>query len=432
MFENQVTSLYELFLSCQGRFTTDTRKIQGGELYFALKGENFNGNLFAKSALEKGASYVVIDEDMKLDDSKTFRCKNVLLAMQQLATHHRRQFDIPFIAIAGSNGKTTTKELLSLCLQQRYNVHATKGNFNNHIGVPITLLEMESTTEIAVIEIGTNAFGEIAFLCDILEPNYGIITNIGKEHLEGFGDIEGVAKEESALYNYLQKHDGFAFVNNDDRYLYRMSHRLDKTRTYSAKTEADDYFTVETLLPYLELKSDNSIFKSKLQGLHNAENMCAAISISRQFNVSDKKISKALSSYQSSNNRSEWRELDSNSFMLDAYNANPSSMLAALKTFRLASSPKKVVLLGDMFELGATRLIEHEEIAMIAWEIKDAEVYLVGTSFSEVCTMHGKMAFDNVDELIEFLRVKNYSNTWFLIKGSRGMRMERVMEVFEA
>jgi len=428
----QIADLYQKFISNGMSFSTDSRKLKSGDIFFALKGDNFNGNQFASKALELGASIVVVDEEVDGDPSKLMRCDNVLSTFQALAQHHRRQFDIPVIAIAGSNGKTTTKELLTACLSAKYAVHATKGNFNNHIGVPITLLEMSETAEIAVIEIGTNSFGEIAFLCDLLEPNFGLITNIGKEHLEGFGNIEGVAKEESELYQHLHKHNGFAFVNLDDVYLNRMSHRLLEKRGYSLTVEADDFFKATSLIPGIELKSGETTFRSRLQGQHNAENMAAAISVSRHFDVVDEKIGEALLGYRSSNNRSEWREIGSNSFLLDAYNANPSSMVAALNTFALASHNRKVMLLGDMFELGDLAYEEHEKVAKMAWSIPNAEVYLVGDSFMEVCKKHGKEGFKDVRSLTTFLVDIGYADTWFLIKGSRSMRMEDALSAFES
>ena len=247
---------YSTFIDCNQRFSTDTRGIKPGDIFFALKGDNFNGNTYAKQALEEGAAYVVVDEDLEFKDDRVIQVPDVLEFMQELATTHRRQFKIPIIAIAGSNGKTTTKELMLGALSTQYKVHATARNFNNHIGVPITLLSMPKDTEIGLIEIGTNNFGEIAFLSELLEPNYGMITNIGKEHLEGFGDLEGVAREESELYNYLIKHNGFAFVNADDMYLNRMSHRLKKTKKR------------------IRLKINPQIYMSKLLKLHQRWNCC--------------------------------------------------------------------------------------------------------------------------------------------------------------
>ncbi|MFT5513086.1 MAG: UDP-N-acetylmuramoyl-tripeptide--D-alanyl-D-alanine ligase, partial [Bacteroidia bacterium] len=245
---------HSIFIDSKQRFSTDTRGIKPGDIFFALKGENFNGNTYAKQAIEEGAAYAVVDEPVHFKSDQLIQVPDVLGFMQELATFHRRQFDIPIIAIAGSNGKTTTKELMLGVLSTQYRVHATAGNFNNHIGVPITLLSMPMNTEIGLIEIGTNNFGEIAFLSQLLEPNYGIITNIGKEHLEGFGDLEGVAREESELYNYLVKNKGFAFVNADDTYLNRMSHRLKDKRTYSLKDKtADVYVEVVEVAPEVEL-----------------------------------------------------------------------------------------------------------------------------------------------------------------------------------
>lgn len=427
----KIEEFYRHFKQLDQRFTTDTRKLQSGDIFFALKGGNFNGNRYAKQALESGAALVVTDEDTDSDPGKTVRVDDVLTFMQQLATYHRNQFNIPVLAVAGSNGKTTTKELLISVLSEKYRVHATSGNLNNHIGVPMTLLSMAPDTEIAVIEIGTNAFGEIRFLSELLQPDFGLITNIGKEHLEGFGDLEGVAREESELYHYLLRNKGFAFVNLDDPYLSRMSHRLTNKSTYSVKTpDANVYVEILQPAPTLELRSGESLFTSVLGGFHNAQNIASVIAVARHFGLSETEIQNGLAAYQPSNNRSEIKTIGSNRFYLDAYNANPSSMEAALETFNAIDSDHKIVLLGDMFELGDTALEEHQAIAQKALSLPGCQVFLTGKTFTEAAKNLDVMCFENVDDLSSFLRDQDYKSTWFLIKGSRGMKMEKVLDAF--
>lgn len=424
------SEFYPTFLAQHQRFSTDTRDLRPGDIFFALKGDNFNGNLYAEQAVIDGAAIAVIDETVKTKSDKFIQVPDVLEFMQHLATFHRQQFDIPVIAIAGSNGKTTTKELLISTLTQKLNIHATQGNFNNHIGVPITMLTMPTDTEVALIEIGTNNFGEISFLCELLQPNFGIITNIGKEHLEGFGDIEGVAREESELYNYLIKHKGFAFVNMDDPYLYRMSHRITNKQTYSINEKSVDVFVeVVEVAPEIEMLYNGSCIHARLSGNHNAQNIAATIAIATYFDLNNKDLQEGILAYRSTNNRSEIRDIGTNHFMLDAYNANPSSMMAALETFKSLKKNNKVVLLGDMFEIGSNAQQEHQEVLDFAKTI-GCPVMVAGEQFSSVAR-NGETAFKTTKELVEHLEGQYFKNTWFLIKGSRGMTMEMVLEAFE-
>ncbi len=425
-----VQEFYPIFLKANQRFSTDTRGIKEGDIFFALKGDNFNGNTYAGQALEEGATYAVVDENIDIKHKNVVHVDDVLVFMQELAQHHRRQFDIPIIAIAGSNGKTTTKELLIGVLSSKYQVHATSGNFNNHIGVPITLLSMPLDTEIGLIEIGTNSFGEIAFLSNLLEPNYGLITNIGKEHLEGFGDLEGVAREESELYNYLVKHDGFAFVNADDVYLNRMAHRIKRKRSYSLEDkQAKCYVEIVDVAPEIELLYKGSCIHAHLSGKHNAQNIAATIAVASYFRIRGKKLQDGILAFRSTNNRSELREIGTNNFMLDAYNANPSSMLAAIETFKTLKADNKVILLGDMFEIGTHADQEHREVLNAALDI-DCTVMVAGKQFSKVAKGTDAVAFKTTDQLVDHLEKERITKTWFLIKGSRGMRMEKAMEAF--
>ncbi len=426
-----IEEFYPIFLNQKQRFTTDSRQLADGDIFFALKGENFNGNLYAIQALKSGASYVVVDEAVEPDSKQIIRVPDVLEFMQALATHHRRQFDIPIIAIAGSNGKTTTKELLISVLTQQFKVHATAGNFNNHIGVPITLLSMPLDTEIALIEIGTNSFGEIEFLCQMLKPNFGLITNIGKEHLEGFGDIEGVALEESELYKYLFDSNGFAFVNEDDTYLGRMSHRLKNKLNFSIHdTHAPVFLDIKRVAPGLKMTFNNQEIASGLSGLHNAQNIAASVAVGHHFGLSPIQLSQGIEAYRPSNNRSEIKHLGNNHFLMDAYNANPSSMEAAIDTFSHLDSPNKVLLLGDMFELGGNTLEEHSLIARKAHKLKNCTVFLAGKTFKEATQNYGMRCFDTTEELVKHLKSESYKDTWFLVKGSRGMKMEDILNAF--
>lgn len=423
------SEFYPIFIQQQQRFSTDTRALRQGDIFFALKGDNFNGNEYAEQAIKDGAAYSIIDEDLISTSSNLIRVPDVLTFMQELATFHRQQFDIPIIAIAGSNGKTTTKELLVSTLTQKLNVHATRGNFNNHIGVPITLLEMPVNTEVGLIEIGTNNFGEIAFLCNLLQPNYGIITNIGKEHLEGFGDIEGVAREESELYQYLMKNNGFAFINQDDMYLKRMAHRLPQTRTYSiADRDAEVYVELIETAPEIEMLYQGTCIHARLSGQHNAQNIAATIAIASYFKLDLHDLQQGILAYRSTNNRSEIRDIGTNRFMLDAYNANPSSMMAALETFGALKADHKVVFLGDMFEIGPNAKAEH--LAVLEYAVGlGCQVMTAGKQFKEV-QLEGVIAFDTTAELTQHVEKQYFKNTWFLIKGSRGMKMETVLEAF--
>jgi len=424
-----IQEFYNVFIDNNQRFTTDTRAIRKGDIFFALKGERFNGNTYAAQALEDGASYVVVDEEIEADSKRVISVTDVLSFMHELATYHRDQFDIPVLAIAGSNGKTTTKELLVSTLSTTFKVHATQGNFNNHIGVPLTLLSMPKDTEVALVEIGTNGFGEIEFLCSLLKPNYGLITNIGKEHLEGFGDLEGVAREESTLFLYLMQHSGYAFVNADDPYLSRMSHRLRLKTTYSAVSDsADVSIDVKTIAPKLELDFRTTKITSVLSGMHNAQNIVCTLAVARNLGVELVDIKKGIESYNPSNNRSQVKRIGSNSFLLDAYNANPSSMEAAIETFEAIDNAKKCIVLGDMFELGKDAQQEHLLIGKKALDT-DYDVILCGSMFAKC--FPDKAPFTTVDDVIEYLKNQRYTDTWFLVKGSRGMKMERILEAFE-
>lgn len=418
----QLEKFYNLFTECNFKFTTDSRSIPGGSVFFALKGDNFNGNLFATEAIKKGASYAVVDEKTEADN-RLILVDNVLTFMQELAHFHRKCFDIPIIAIGGSNGKTTTKNLIINVLKQKYKAHCTQGNFNNHIGVPITLLQIPTDCDVAIIELGTNNPGEIEALCKITAPTHGLITNIGKEHLEGFGSLEAVAKEESEIYHYLLKNNGVAIVNKNDEWLKRMSRSIENINYYSKKD-----VSIQSTVPAIEITLKNNKIKSALMGDYNLDNMLAAIAIGQELGVSVEDIKLGIESYTPENNRSQWIHKKSNVILLDAYNANPSSMQVAIENFSKMPNNKRVLILGDMFEMGEHADKEHLELLVWVKNFQFEHIYLLGEHFSKVSTSCQLETFQSIEALGKDIQSKNFQNTAMLIKGSRGMKMERVLE----
>jgi UDP-N-acetylmuramoyl-tripeptide--D-alanyl-D-alanine ligase len=388
---DRLTDIYNKFRSCSG-FTTDSRQIEAGQMFFCLKGANFNGNKFAAEALEKGASFVLIDEEEYYSDVRMILVDDVLQTMQDLARYHRRKFDIPVLGITGTNGKTTTKELVHAVLSRKYKTHATKGNFNNHIGLPITLLSMPDDTEFAIIEMGANHLGEIAELCAIAEPDYGIITSIGKAHLEGFGSLQGVINTKNELYQWVKSVDGMLFVNAGNPLLMELSEGI-KRRTYGAVPEAD--IRGELLLQdaFVGLRYAGHEIISQLVGSYNFDNMMAAVCAGQYFAVDDDVIADALRSYRPQNQRSQFTDTGKNRVVLDAYNANPTSMMAALESFRQAKAAAKVVILGDMLELAAEREKEHRAIVAQLQTMNFEQVILVGPEFVKAAADSGFMAF---------------------------------------
>ena len=406
--------LYQYFLSC-GSVSTDTRKIQSGSLFFALKGENFDANTFAKEALAKGAAYAVIDNPEYITGENTLLVQDTLIALQQLANHHRVQLGLPIIALTGSNGKTTTKELINAVLSKKYNTVATIGNLNNHIGVPLTLLSLTNETEIGIVEMGANHKKEIEFLCEIAEPNFGYITNFGKAHLEGFGGIEGVIEGKSELYKYLQQHTKTVFVNLDDAI------QNEKTKDMPRYTFAVDEYNCDVRIetveakPLVTVKYKGLDIHSNLIGIYNANNINAAITIGTYFKISDSKIKEAIEGYIPSNNRSQLVEKDSNKIIMDAYNANPSSMAAAIENLLQLKGESKMAILGDMFEL-----IDEKEL----------DVYFIGKDFYENKTEKQHMLFfKNFEKFKEYFNNVRPINKTILIKGSRGMALEKALEL---
>ncbi|WP_420400746.1 UDP-N-acetylmuramoyl-tripeptide--D-alanyl-D-alanine ligase [Flagellimonas sp.] len=405
---------------------TDTRKITKNCLFFALKGPNFNGNAFASEALDKGASYVIVDEKEHHTSDKSILVADVLTTLQNLATLHRQSRQAKVIALTGSNGKTTTKELINAVLSKQYQTIATKGNLNNHIGVPLTLFSIKKDTEIAVVEMGANHKKEIAQLCEIAQPDFGYITNFGKAHLEGFGGVEGVIQGKSELYDHLMAQNKYIFLNADDPI------QLEKLGSYIKKFgfsgDNPQFFNIQfkSANPFVALEFEGVKVDTQLVGKYNFPNACAAITMGKYFNVPSTDIKEALEAYQPKNNRSQVLEQNGYQIILDAYNANPTSMKAALENFRNMDAETKTLVLGDMFELGQDAEKEHQAIADLAKEMEFEHVFLVGENFWKVQSTFQK--FKSFDDLKSFVENNPPKKGSMLIKGSRGMALERVLD----
>ncbi|MBI3234909.1 MAG: UDP-N-acetylmuramoyl-tripeptide--D-alanyl-D-alanine ligase, partial [Bacteroidetes bacterium] len=398
-------------------------------IFFALKGKNFNANEFADKALESGASYVVIDEEQYRKDERYILVDDVLKSLQTLARMYRDSFEIPVIGITGSNGKTTTKELLKAVLSTHFKTHVTQGNLNNHIGVPLTILSMPKDTQVAVIEMGANKVGDNEELCDIFNPNMGIITNIGKEHLEGFGNLEGVAKGNSELYAHLLKVDGLAFVNAEDELLMRMSSRLSKRKTYAVNAQADYICFTKKINPSIEINFNHQKINSSLFGIYNAENIAASIAIASNLGVPPELLPTAIENYIPSNNRSQIIKKDGNIYIVDCYNANPTSMELAIRNLMQSDfqGKRKIVMLGDMFEMGDYEEIEHNRIAALLTEVKPDAIYICGKAFRKQLEHINSLWFETSAELRNYIDENPIYDSVILLKGSRGMKMEAVI-----
>ncbi|MDD2303966.1 MAG: UDP-N-acetylmuramoyl-tripeptide--D-alanyl-D-alanine ligase [Prolixibacteraceae bacterium] len=427
----EIANLYAIFRE-HPTVTTDSRNIPANSIFFALKGDNFNGNAFAHEAISKGAAYAVIDEPEFATNDKMILVKNVLLSLQQLAQHHRNQLGLPILAITGTNGKTTTKELITAVLSKKFKVNSTKGNLNNHIGVPLTLLSMSTETEFGVVEMGANHPGEIKILCEIANPDFGIITNIGKAHLEGFGSFEGVIKTKSEMYDFLRDNGGKCFVNADNSLLTKQANHIEQI-SYGKSTDyfmagelasTDNYLVVKALFPKGWL-----YLKSKLIGDYNFENLLAAACVGKYFEVDPLLIQNAIAEYSPSNNRSQLIQKTKNTIIMDAYNANPTSMMAALSNFAGIRHENKCIILGDMLELGTVSAEEHQKITDFIEEQKFSEVYLVGPQFKNTIDRTQKKKFDQVELLSNYLKTQPIENKLILIKGSRGIHLEKILEL---
>ncbi|MFT4684245.1 MAG: UDP-N-acetylmuramoyl-tripeptide--D-alanyl-D-alanine ligase [Flavobacteriaceae bacterium] len=423
----KIETLHNYFLESTG-VCTDTRRIVEGCLFFALKGDNFNGNKFTQEALDKGARFVIIDEiGYHKNTGETILSSDSLKMLQKLATYHRLFLKLPIIALTGSNGKTTTKELINAVLKQKFKTVATQGNLNNHIGVPLTLLSMTRDTEMGIVEMGANNPNEIDQLSGFVLPDFGYITNFGKAHLEGFGNINGVIKAKTELYRHLKKRDKLVFVNANDPL--QIKHSKELNRISFGDIDQDKYIQLLKSTNKLKVKFKNTSIQSNLIGNYNFSNIAAAIAIGDYFGISIKNIKSAIETYIPENNRSQLLEIGTNKIILDAYNANPTSMLAALENFKQAKGENKILFLGDMFELGSEAVNEHQYIASYIEENKIGLTYLIGENFYKIKSNSTHIhKFQSFEELKDQIKENPLVNSLILIKASRGMALERILD----
>ncbi len=425
----RIEDIYQCFLQCDS-VSTDTRKIEPNSLFIALKGEKFDANTFAEEALKKGALFVIIDDKKYFtNEDKMLLVKDSLQTLQELANYHRNQLGLPIVALTGSNGKTTTKELINSVLSMKYNTKATIGNLNNHIGVPLTLLSFDENTDIGIVEMGANHQKEIEMLCEIAQPDYGYITNFGKAHLDGFGGFEGVIKGKSELYSYLRKNEKTVFINSDDSLQVEKGANI-KCFTFGLKNEANIIIKYVEANPMVKISFNNQLINSHLIGIYNANNINAAITIGKYFNITDSDIKKAIEDYQPNNNRSQLIEKNTNKIILDAYNANPSSMLAAITNFIQLDSNNKIAILGDMFELGDESIDEHKKIVEILTKEPSVKTFFIGKDFySNKIDINHVFFFENFLSFAEKFKSIPIENKTILIKGSRGMALEKTLDL---
>lgn len=426
-----LNQIYQHFLE-QEKISTDSRNIEKGTIFFALKGDSFDGNHFASQAIENGAAFAVIDNPRLKTDNRFLLVENVENALKTLAVHHRSQLNIPLIGITGTNGKTTTKELAGHVLATKFKTIFTKGNMNNHIGVPVSVLSITPDTEIAVIEMGANHVGEIADLCKIAQPTHGIITNIGRAHLGGFGGYEGVIKAKSELYQYLQKHDGQIFVNAGDELLMNLGKEIKKS-TFGHATDCSLSGEIISKHPFLGVKihfaTGAKIVKTRLIGEYNFSNIMAAAAIGHFFEVPDDLIVEALENYTPSNNRSQLIHSAKNQIIMDAYNANPTSMESAIRSFSDFPGNRKTAIIGDMLELGEEAEKEHKHILEFALSQQFENVFLVGPLFKNIPKETQTRCFEHADEACEYFKKHPLENKTILIKASRGIKLEKLLDV---
>ena len=423
-----IDNIHSLFLKCKS-VSIDTRKIEHNSIFLAIKGERFDANTFAEEALEKGACYVIIDNEAYYIDQRTILVEDSLKTLQELAKFHREYLKLPIIALTGSNGKTTTKELISVVLSKKYKTKATVGNLNNHIGVPLTLLSFNSETEIGIVEMGANHKKEIEFLCELAKPDYGYITNFGKAHLEGFGGVKGVIEGKSEMYQYLLKNDKLAFINLEDPIQLEKSKILKSYSFGINKENANVNITAVKANPFVEIDYSNLTITSHLIGLYNANNINAALTIGKYFEVDDNAIKEALESYIPENNRSQLLTKETSQIILDAYNANPSSMTVAIENFLQLDNQNKIMILGDMFELGEESQQEHQAIVMSLSNEEKVKCCFIGKAFyDDRIEKNNFLFFETFKNFSDYLKQTKIENSTILIKGSRGMALERTLD----
>ena len=420
----EIGSIHKIFLKSNG-VSTDSRKVKKNDIYFSLKGPNFNGNEFAKSAIEKGACYAIVDQKEYVIDKSYILVEDCLKTLQNLANYHRKNSKAKIIGLTGSNGKTTSKELIFSFLKNKFKTIATTGNLNNHIGVPLTLLSIEEDTEIAIIEMGANHLKEIETLSNIADPDYGYITNFGKAHLEGFKNLEGVIKGKSELYNHLINKSRLIFINNRDK------KQVELTKEYSNKftfgeQNSDSIFSVKSINPKINISIDNILIESNLFGQYNIDNIAAAICIGKYFNLDNENIKAGIERYIPENNRSQIIKKGSNKIILDAYNANPTSMQLALSSFNDMKEGKKIVFIGDMFELGENSHQMHQEIVYTVEKMNFDQTFIIGDLFNKTKHSSNIRSFKNLNDLKG--NMDEISNSAILIKGSRGMKLENILD----
>ncbi|WP_179345378.1 UDP-N-acetylmuramoyl-tripeptide--D-alanyl-D-alanine ligase [Winogradskyella ursingii] len=423
-----INQLYHKFRESSG-VCTDTRQLTKDCMYFALKGDNFDGNKFVSKAFKNGAKYCVVDSKQAVTNANCILVDDTLLTLQELANYHRKQINIPIISLTGSNGKTTTKELIHAVLATTFNVKATKGNLNNHIGVPLTILSFSKDLDFGIVEMGANHIKEIEFLSNIAEPDYGLITNFGKAHLEGFGSIEGVIEGKSELFTYLKQNEKTAIINTTDKLQLKQIGNYTKTVTFGSHKNNDCVVTFKNADPFVTVIYDNVEIQSQLIGDYNFGNIAVAIAIGQHFKVPKAQVKSAIETYQPNNNRSEIISRGSNTIILDAYNANPTSMLAALKNFKQLNAKNKYLFLGDMFELGKDAEQEHQAIATFAEDNFSENINLIGKNFDKTRTLNSTHKFSTFEDLEPKIKNLTIENATILIKGSRGMALERILEI---
>ncbi len=421
-----IEKLHKIFLASEG-ISTDTRLIKKNQLFFALKGENFDGNKYAGLAIEKGAAYVIVDNPDVAKGDKYILLDDVLKSLQQLAVFHRKYLNIPILGITGTNGKTTTKELINAVLQKKFKTFATQGNLNNHIGVPLTILSMDKSTEFGIIEMGANHPGEIAFLASIAQPDYGLITNIGKAHLEGFGSFEGVKKTKNELYVYIAENNGNLFVNADDDLLMKLSANIRRI-LYGKSVDKNEQFQIVENDIFLTIRWNNLSVKTQLVGNYNFYNVLAAISIGRYFNVSENKLISAIQEYVPKNNRSQFQQTANNKLIVDVYNANPVSMKLAIENFHKINAGNKLLLLGDLLELGNVSADEHQKILDLVKILNFPKACFVGNEFYRFSkSNYPYRFFKTADELNQYLTKEKIKEHTVLLKASRGIKLEKAI-----